>query len=75
MRDEHNIKTDSTSPPPKKQKKSDSKIVEEPMDTESDTVNDLSGSFEDMDIDSTVSESMGERSKIRNLFSFNKHIY
>ena len=57
------MKTDSTSPPPKKLKKSDNKIVDEPMDTESDTVNDLSGSFEDMDIDSTESESMDERSE------------
>ena len=45
MRDEHNIKTDSTSPPPKKQKKSDNKIVEEPMDTESDTVTEWEWEF------------------------------
>ena len=66
MRDEHNIKTDSTSPPLKKKRQSVSEFVQEPMDVENEIEKDLSFSLEEMEIDDSASatESMKEKSKM-----------
>ena len=57
LRDEHNIKKDSISPPHKKQKKEETGKIEEAIEIKSTGVKDLSESFEEMDIDETVSGS------------------
>ena len=64
MRDEHNKKTDSTSPPLKKKRQSVSEIVHKHMDIENEIVKDLSFSLEEVEIDDSVTEPMKVKSKI-----------
>ena len=67
MRDEHDLKTVSTSPPPKK-RKPDLEIADEdePMDTETnDDVKDLSSTFEDMEIENSDSDIFEIRSNVK----------
>ena len=63
MRDEHNMKTGSISPPQKHRKYVNANSIE-PMDTDDQNVIDLSESLEDMVIDTLEAEIMEERSKL-----------
>ena len=65
MRDEHNIKTDSTSPPLMKKRRSVTEIVHEPMDIENEIVKNLSFSLEQMEIDDSITEPLKVKSKIK----------
>ena len=63
MRDDHAIKTGSTSPPLKKKRTTSIQIVsEDPMDIEETDVADLSATFEQMDVED--SEEAKERSNL-----------
>ena len=69
MRDEHNIKKDSISPPHKKQKQAEVGTIAEAMEMKIKYVKDLSESFEEMEIDETnsglelLSEAMDRKIK------------
>ena len=63
MRDDHAIKTGSTSPPLKKKRTTSIQIVsEDPMDIEETDVADLSATFEQMGVED--SEEAKERSNL-----------
>ena len=64
MRDIHLVKTDSTSPPPKKKKSVTEELNDkiEEMEAEVSPLDDLSFTFEDMEIDTEKDEPFDERS-------------
>ena len=69
MRDEHQITTESTSPPHKKLKKTESKNQMEVMEIDNNCINELNESFEEMEIEETdvelktLSEMMDKKIK------------
>jgi hypothetical protein len=65
MRDIHLVKTDSTSPPPKKKKSVTEELNDkiEEMEAEVSPLDDLSFTFEDMEIDTEKDEPFDERSR------------
>ena len=69
MRDEHQITTESTSPPHKKQKKTDSKNQTEVIEIDNNCLNELNESFEEMEIEEndvelkTLSEMVDKKIK------------
>ena len=67
MRDEHSIKTDSTSPPHKKPKKKENNDPVESMEIECRGISDLSKSFEEMDIDQSDNIELRRRSELMDM--------
>ena len=65
MRDAHEVKTDSTSPPPKKKKPILEELNDniEDMDTETSNLEDLSFKLDEMEIDNEEKELVKERSR------------
>ena len=66
MRDEHEICSGSASPPLKRKRRISTTKSEniESMDVGEENVEDLSSSFEDMEIDDSVEELLQERSNL-----------
>ena len=60
IRDVHGLKTESTSPPPKKWRISVEETIQEPMETEEEQIKDLSLDFEEMEIDNLVTEKLSK---------------